>query len=61
MVEMLKKNPNITKQEIETAMKISRAAITRNIAKLRELGILIRKGSNKTGQWQVKSNKHSEL
>ena len=56
ILEIMKKKPKVTKEELEDIIKKSRATLTRNIAKLKDLGLLIRIGSDKTGHWQVKED-----
>ena len=56
ILETMRKNPKITKEELENVTKKSRATLTRNIARLKDLGLLIRIGSDKTGHWQVRED-----
>ena len=46
-------NNHITTKELAQNIKISETAIYHNIKKLRNLGVLERVGSDKTGHWQV--------
>ena len=52
IVELLKKDPTLTLDEISLALKISKRTLARIIAALKERGIIIRKGSNKDGHWE---------
>ena len=53
----IKKDPKITKPQLEETLGKSRASITRYIAELRKMGLLEREGSNKTGRWVIIKNK----
>jgi len=52
MAEM-RNNPNITQQQLESSVGVSRTAIYNNIRFLRENGYITRIGSKKNGYWQV--------
>lgn len=47
----IQKNPHITKNEICGLLGIGKSTVARATKKLKELGILERKGSTKTGHW----------
>ena len=49
-----KENNRITKKELRSKVDVSSATIDGAIKTLRELGIIERVGSNKTGNWVVK-------
>ena len=49
-----KENNRITKKELRTKVDVSSTTIDGAIKTLRELGIIERVGSNKTGNWVVK-------
>lgn len=51
---MLANNPVITQPKIALQLGYSQRKVNRIIAKLRDLGLLSREGSNKTGRWVVK-------
>ncbi len=53
LILLLKNNPNITYPEIVSALEKDRRTVSRNIKKLKELGIIVRIGTNKAGYWQV--------
>ncbi|MCL2101241.1 MAG: winged helix-turn-helix domain-containing protein, partial [Fibromonadales bacterium] len=53
IIALVAKNGNISQLEIAEKMKINTSTIYRNIQKLKQLGILVRKGSDKTGVWML--------
>ena len=46
-------NSQITTQEIADELRVSRRAITKQIANLREQGIIRRVGPDKGGHWEI--------
>jgi len=55
-VNLIKKYPKITLDELSQKLKKSRRTITRLIKKLQEDQIISRIGSDKTGYWEVKGD-----
>jgi Fic family protein len=53
---LVKKNPQITRQQIADILQKDLRTIGRAVAKLQKSGKLTRIGSNKTGLWQIKFN-----
>lgn len=53
---LMKNKPNVTIQELINLSKIPRRTIMREIKKLKELNIIKRIGSDKTGYWEVENN-----
>ena len=53
VLNLMRGNKNITSLEMSEKLNISLKTVVRSIKKLRELNILERIGSNKTGYWQV--------
>lgn len=53
IILLIQKNPQITIYEISTALNLSDSGVRKNIAKLQETGIIRRKGSSKTGYWEI--------
>ncbi|MEG0919693.1 MAG: ATP-binding protein [Anaerovoracaceae bacterium] len=51
---LIKENNGITKKELSCKIMVSLATIDRAIKRLRELNIIDREGSNKTGKWIIK-------
>ena len=49
----LKSNHSASSEEIGAALGISSRMVRKHIASLREAGIIVRVGSNKTGHWEV--------
>lgn len=54
MLEEIRNNPNITHAELVSVIGVTLTAIENNIRFLKENGYIERKGSNKTGYWEVK-------
>ncbi|MCL2103684.1 MAG: Fic family protein [Kiritimatiellaeota bacterium] len=54
IVAIIAKDSSISQSEIAKKMKINESTVYRNIEKLKELGILERKGADKTGIWIIK-------
>ncbi|WP_133509889.1 winged helix-turn-helix transcriptional regulator [Flavobacterium chryseum] len=46
-------NSKITKKQLEKAVNLSASAIDNNIEKLKDIGLLIREGSDKGGYWKI--------
>ena len=53
MIELIRKNKNITVEELAINMNASKATIKRDIVKLKELKVLKRTGSKKTGYGEI--------
>lgn len=53
IMELMRKNPNITIIELSKQLNISDRAVKNNINKLRNEGIISRVGSDKTGYWKI--------
>lgn len=53
IVQAMRGNTHITIKELVPMLGISERAIYKNIAKLREAGIIRRNGSDKDGEWEV--------
>ena len=53
ILEAIKKNPNITREELSDKIQINPSAIQKQIGKLKEKGLLKRLGSDKGGSWEV--------
>ena len=47
------KNPKVTQISIANQLKISEKTVKRNIAKLKEKGIIERIGADKNGYWRI--------
>ncbi|MDR2145861.1 MAG: Fic family protein [Tannerella sp.] len=54
IVLLIVKDNSISQSEIAKKMKINESTVYRNIEKLKELGVLERKGADKTGIWIIK-------
>ncbi|MCK4764421.1 MAG: HTH domain-containing protein [Candidatus Aminicenantes bacterium] len=55
LLELVMEDKKITGEEMSEKVGISARSVEKNIAKLKKKGVLIRKGSDKTGYWQVKA------
>lgn len=53
ITQLILHNPNITTKEIAATLGISTRQCERIIAKLRQSGKLLRKGSARTGYWEI--------
>lgn len=53
IVEKIQTNPKITIPELMNELSLSDSGIRKNLTKLKELGIIKRIGSNKTGYWEI--------
>ena len=53
IVSMLKKSPNLTQNGMAKALGISRQAVQKHLARLKEIGRLRRVGPDKGGHWEV--------
>ena len=53
IVVLLKKNPNLTQNGMASLLGISRQAVQKHLARLKEIGRLRRIGPDKGGHWEV--------
>lgn len=53
ILEIIKENPYITTIEIAKKLNLKRETISRNISKMRVLGLIKRIGDDKGGYWSV--------
>lgn len=53
ILKFIKDNPNVSIPELAEKIKISTTAIEKNIKKLKDVGIIKRIGSAKSGYWEV--------
>ncbi len=53
MVNLLNENPSLTIKELAVKFKVSEKTIYRSINKLKQLGKIIRIGSDKEGYWKT--------
>jgi len=60
LLGLLSKNKNITSKDLAEKIGITKRGIEKNIAKLKEKGLLIRIGSDKTGYWEVEDQTESD-
>ena len=54
ILELIRKNNEITQPQIREKLKISESTVSRAIKKLKDYGYIIRSGSRKDGHWVVK-------
>ena len=55
VLAVIKERPNLSKEKIAEKIGMSRATVTRALAKLVESGTIKRVGSDKTGHWEILS------
>ena len=53
LFDLIKENPNCSYDEYAQKLGVSSATIKRHIGELKNSGKIIRKGSNKTGYWEI--------
>ena len=51
MLNAIKDNPSVTYDEIAEIIGKSRKTVARAIASLKKRGVVVRRGSDKTGRW----------
>lgn len=56
LVDLIRKNPNLTIRELSLALGVSVSTVNREMAKLVSEGVLSRVGSRKTGYWDVSND-----
>ena len=54
IIEQIKANPLITQKELAAATGISHAGVRYAMKGLKEMGLVIRIGTNRIGKWQLK-------
>ncbi len=57
LINLIKENGSITINDLSAKLNITRSTVIRDLKKLRELNIIQRIGSDKTGYWVVKNKK----
>jgi len=53
IIKFIKDNPSISVKELSNLLNITTRTIERNIKQLKEMGVLERIGSDKTGSWII--------
>lgn len=53
ILKILRESPTITTRQMSEAMSVSRRTIERDLAVMREKGIIRREGNNNDGVWVV--------
>lgn len=53
IIEQIRRNPNVTLDEIAATFSVTRRSIEKKIKELRDAGYLKREGSNKSGRWVI--------
>jgi predicted HTH transcriptional regulator len=61
ILELIENNPEITRKEMAREIGISEDGIKYNLNKLREKGIIIRKGTLRAGYWEIRQIKESNI
>ena len=57
ILDFMHRDPKISAVELSDKLNITVRNVEKNIEKLKELKILIREGSDKSGQWTIKKGK----
>lgn len=57
ILDLIARNPQVTVKQMATALSLTERTIYRHIKNLRSEGTLTRVGADKTGHWQILSNK----
>lgn len=55
LLELIVKKPTITRKELSEALQINPSAVQKHIEKLKNEGVISRKGSDKKGFWRITS------
>ena len=58
IMDLMKKNPNITLQEVANQLELSKRAVEMQVKKLREQGKVNRIGATKNGSWEVRGQSY---
>ena len=53
IIETIRKNPNVTQEELAKTVGITRKSVVENMKKLRENGLVKRFGADKNGYWKI--------
>ena len=53
IIEIIKKDPSITIREIANIIEVSEKTVFRSLAKLKRLGLVVRRDSDKNGYWEI--------
>jgi Fic family protein len=60
IINKLREQPTLSAKELASLLKRSTRTIERHIRELREEGILVRAGSDKSGYWQIKDSESDD-
>ena len=53
---LLASNPSLSAEYIASQIGLSKRGVEKQLKKFRDLGIIVRKGSDKTGYWEIIAN-----
>lgn len=53
ILDLINNNPKITISQLMIELSLSDSGVRKNISKLKDLGIIKREGSNKSGYWKI--------
>ena len=53
ILDIVKKNPDISQEAIASELGIARETVNRNMKKLQERNVLKRLGADKNGRWEI--------
>ena len=54
LLELLKAKPNLTQKELAENLTVSLRTLQRTIKEMKDAGIIVRIGGNKSGHWEIK-------
>ena len=57
----LRKEPEMTRQELSNTLSCSESTVKRELKKLLDMGVIIRIGSKKKGAWIIRSEKLTDF
>lgn len=60
IIDLVISDPSITADNMANKVGVTKRAIEKNIKRLRDMGILIHEGSDKTGYWRIIINSQTE-
>ena len=53
ILEAIKKNKKVTREQIAGTLNVSLITVKRALQKLKEMGLIERTGSDKSGHWEI--------
>ena len=56
IIELIENNPKVTREQLASLVGISLDGVKKQVKSLRDMGILVHEGSDKTGYWRIITN-----